>query len=55
MNYSFHPEAEEEFLAAIDCYEHREKDLGFDFTLQVHAAIAGPQSTRRLGPFSKDK
>jgi plasmid stabilization system protein ParE len=39
MNHSFHPEAEEEFLAAIDYYEQREKDLGLDFALQVHAAI----------------
>jgi plasmid stabilization system protein ParE len=40
MNYSFHPDAEEEFLAAIDYYEQREKNLGLDFALEVYAAIA---------------
>ncbi|MBN1362814.1 MAG: type II toxin-antitoxin system RelE/ParE family toxin [Sedimentisphaerales bacterium] len=39
MIYSFHPEAEEEFLRAIDYYERREKDLGLDFAIEVHAAI----------------
>ncbi|MBN2128113.1 MAG: hypothetical protein JW741_01400 [Sedimentisphaerales bacterium] len=39
MNYSFHPEAEEEFLGAIDYYEQREKNLGLDFAIEVRAAI----------------
>jgi toxin ParE1/3/4 len=39
MNFSFHPEAEEEFLAAIDFYERREMNLGLDFAVEVHAAI----------------
>ncbi len=39
MNYSFHPEAEEEFLAAIDYYEEREENLGFEFAVEVYAAI----------------
>jgi hypothetical protein len=30
MTFSFHPEAEEEFKAAIDYYEHREVGLGYD-------------------------
>jgi hypothetical protein len=29
MNYSFHPEAEKEFLEAIEYYEGREENLGF--------------------------
>ena len=39
MNYCFHPEAEEEFLAAIDYYEEREENLGFEFAAEVYAAI----------------
>jgi plasmid stabilization system protein ParE len=39
MNFSFHPEAEEEFLAAIDYYEERGENLGLDFALEVYAAI----------------
>ncbi len=39
MNYSFHPEAEREFLEAIDYYEERGEGLGFDFAGEVYAAI----------------
>jgi len=39
MTFSFHPEAEKEFNAAIDYYEDIEPGLGFDFALEVHAAI----------------
>jgi plasmid stabilization system protein ParE len=40
MNYSFHPEAEREFLEAVDYYEGREESLGFDFAVEVYATIA---------------
>ena len=40
MNYSFHPEAEAEFLGAIDFYEEHKKNLGLDFAAEVYAAIA---------------
>lgn len=39
MIFSFHPEAEEEFRAAIDYYEDREAGLGYDFSLEVFTAI----------------
>lgn len=39
MNCQFHPEAGEEFLAAIDWYEGHEKDLGLEFAREVYAAI----------------
>lgn len=39
MKYAFHPEAEAEFLAAIDHYEDREPGLGSDFALEVHSTI----------------
>jgi toxin ParE1/3/4 len=35
MTFSFHPEGEEEFNAAIDCYEDREIGLGYDFSVEV--------------------
>lgn len=31
MNYSFHPEAEAEFLGAFDFYEEHKENLGLDF------------------------
>lgn len=39
MSYSFHPEAEGEFLDAIDYYEDREEGLGFDFAVEICSAI----------------
>jgi plasmid stabilization system protein ParE len=39
MNFLFHPEAETEFLAAIDWYEERSAGLGADFAAEIHAAI----------------
>ena len=39
MTFSFHPEAEEEFRAAIDYYEDREAGLDYDFSLEVFTAI----------------
>ncbi len=39
MNVSFHPEAEKEFLEAIEYYEQREENLGFDFAVEVYATI----------------
>ncbi len=39
MKYAFHPEAEAEFLDAIDYYEECEPGLGYDFAIEVHASI----------------
>jgi toxin ParE1/3/4 len=39
MTFSFHPEAEEEFSAAIEYYETRETGLGYDFSVEVFTAI----------------
>jgi hypothetical protein len=41
MKFSFHPEAEAEFQAAIDYYEECEPGLGCDFALEVHSTIQG--------------
>jgi len=40
----FHPEAEAEFLEAIDYYESCEPGLGHDFAIEVHSAIARIES-----------
>ena len=39
MNYSFHPEAEEEFLNAIDYYEEHKFGLGSEFAIEIHSTI----------------
>lgn len=39
MKYSFHPEAEIEFIEAIEYYEERESGLGYDFAIEVYSAI----------------
>lgn len=36
MNYFFHPEAEAEFIAAIDYYEGKQSGLGYDFAKEVY-------------------
>lgn len=39
MRYSFHPEAQEELRLAINYYEVRETTLGYQFAIEVYAAI----------------
>jgi plasmid stabilization system protein ParE len=39
MNIAFHPEAAEEFAAAVDWYEAHETGLGLDFAKEVNAAM----------------
>lgn len=39
MTFSFHPEAEAEFLDAIEYYESLESSLGYDFAIEVRTAI----------------
>jgi len=39
MTFSFHPEAEAEFIGAIEYYENNERGLGYDFSIEVHAVI----------------
>jgi toxin ParE1/3/4 len=39
MTFSFHPDAETEFLQFIGYYEDRERGLGYDFSIEVLAAI----------------
>jgi len=39
MTFSFHPEAKDEFNEAIEYYENCEPGLGYDFSIEAHAAI----------------
>ncbi len=39
MTFSFHPEAEKEFLFAIDYYEDCRTGLGYDFSIEVYETI----------------
>lgn len=39
MSFLFHPEAEAEFLAAVDWYEERSAGLGADFAAEIYATI----------------
>ena len=39
MNFSFHPEAEDEFNDAIEYYETVSTGLGYDFAMEVYATI----------------
>lgn len=39
MTFSFHPESEEEFIAAVAYYEDCDPGLGMDFTREVETTI----------------
>ena len=39
MKSAFHPEAKEEFLAAIDFYNDSAPGLGIEFAAEVYAAV----------------
>ncbi|MEW6186173.1 MAG: type II toxin-antitoxin system RelE/ParE family toxin [Thermodesulfobacteriota bacterium] len=39
MTYDFHPEAEDEFLSAINFYEENHSGLGYDFAREIFSAI----------------
>lgn len=39
MNYSFHPEAETEFLESIEYYAFEDEELGLEFSLEIFATI----------------
>lgn len=39
MNVVFHPDANREFLEAIDCYEAQQPGLGEDFYNEIMATV----------------
>jgi toxin ParE1/3/4 len=54
VKYAFHPEAEAEFLGAIDYYEDREPGLGSDFAVEVHSTIGNILSFPTAWPILED-
>lgn len=50
MNFSFHPEAEEEFFAAADYYEDCEPGLGLDFSREVYTTIQNASDYSTVWP-----
>ena len=39
VRYAFHPEAETEFVRAVEYYEEREEGLGLDFAVEIYSTI----------------
>ncbi len=39
MTFLFHPEAEAEFIEAIDYYEGCEPELGHDFSIEIFTSV----------------
>lgn len=39
MTFSFHPEAEYEFLSSINYYEECEEGLGYDFSIEIYSTV----------------
>lgn len=54
MKYVFHPEAQAEFLAAIEYYEGSEPGLGYDFSIEVHSTIGNILSFPKAWPILED-
>ena len=54
MNYSFHPEAEKEFIQTIDYFEDQQRELGLDFSVEVYKTIQriklNPRSWTKISP-----
>ena len=50
MKYSFHPDAESEFINAIEYYEECENSLGYDFAIEVYSAIERAASYSQAWP-----
>ena len=55
MNFSFHPEAEKEFVEAIDYYEEREENLDLGFARKSTPRLAARQNIPGLGPSLRTK
>ncbi len=50
MSFAFHPEAEEEFAAAVAYYEDCEPGLGLDFSREVHATVRNAHDYPAMWP-----
>lgn len=54
MNFAFHPEAESEFLEAIDFYEDAKESLGLEFASAVFSSISSICAHPRAWPVVSD-
>jgi hypothetical protein len=54
MTFDFHPEAETEFLEAIEYYESCSPGLGKDFSLEVNFAVQNILSYTYAWPIVED-
>ena len=54
MTFSFHPEAESEFLEAIEYYESCKAGLGLDFALEVEKTIRNIVAHPEMWPVLDD-
>ena len=52
MRYSFHPEAQAEFVQAIEYYEELETGLGYDFAVEVYATVERAAAYPEMWPFA---
>jgi plasmid stabilization system protein ParE len=50
MNFRFHPDAEQELLAAVAYYEEREPGLGLDFAREIYDAIQNARAYPMVWP-----
>lgn len=55
MNFSFHPEADEEFSEAVAYYEACEPGLGLDFSREVHVTIHNALDYPTMWPEIEDE
>jgi hypothetical protein len=55
MRYLFHPEAEAEFVYAIEYYEKCEIGLGHDFAVEIYSAIKRAVSYPKAWPFIENE
>jgi toxin ParE1/3/4 len=54
MKFDFHPEAETEFLEAIEYYEGSAPGLGEDFSLEVYSTVQNILSYSHAWPIVED-
>jgi len=54
VKYAFHPEAEAEFVQAIEYYEECETGLGYDFAVEVYSAIERTMAYRKAWPIIEE-
>lgn len=55
MKFSFHPEADDEFMDAISYYEDCEIGLGLDFSREVYATIQNAGDYPTMWPEVEDE